>query len=55
MDNLTFGLTMTLIGMGGTFLTLALIILMTNLIKRVFPVFETHAGRENRQSEGGRE
>jgi hypothetical protein len=52
MDNLTFGLTLTLIGMGGTFLTLAIIILMTNLIKRAFPIFEAHTGRESRKSEG---
>lgn len=38
MDNLSFGVTMTIIGMGGTFLTIGIIILGTNVLKRVFPL-----------------
>jgi hypothetical protein len=38
MDNVSFGVTMTLIGMGGTFLTIGIIILGTNVLKRVFPL-----------------
>ncbi len=37
MDNWSFGLTMTIVGIGGTFLTLGLLILITNIFKRLFP------------------
>ena len=38
MDNLSFGLTMTVVGVGGTFITMVILILVTNIFKRVFPV-----------------
>lgn len=38
MDNLSFGITMTVVGIGGTFITMAILILVTNIFKRVFPV-----------------
>jgi len=38
MDNLSFGVTMTFVGMGGTLLTIGIIILCTNILKRVFPL-----------------
>ena len=38
MDKWSFGLTMTLVGVGGTFLTLWVIGLVVDLLKRVFPL-----------------
>jgi hypothetical protein len=40
MDNLTFGMTMIVIGMGGTLLALALFAILMNLLKILFPVRE---------------
>ena len=37
MDNVTFGMTVTLVGMGGTLSTLWFITLMVALLKRVLP------------------
>jgi Na+-transporting methylmalonyl-CoA/oxaloacetate decarboxylase gamma subunit len=37
MDNVTYGLTMTILGMGGTLVSLWIISLAMNLLKRVFP------------------
>jgi Na+-transporting methylmalonyl-CoA/oxaloacetate decarboxylase gamma subunit len=44
MDNLSFGLTMTVVGVGGTFLTLWILSLVVDLLKKVFPL----NGRERR-------
>ncbi|MFO7709544.1 MAG: OadG family protein [Desulfobacterales bacterium] len=44
MDNLTFGLTLMVVGMGGTLVTLALLAVIMNLLKKIFPV------REDQQS-----
>ncbi len=38
MDEWTFGITMTVVGTAGTFLTLALVILLTAALKKIFPV-----------------
>ena len=38
MDNRSFGFTMTVVGIGGTFITLGLLILLINVFKRLFPV-----------------
>jgi Na+-transporting methylmalonyl-CoA/oxaloacetate decarboxylase gamma subunit len=38
MDKWTFGLTMMIVGVGGTFLTLGILILTISLLKRIFPV-----------------
>lgn len=38
MDKWSFGLTVTLVGVGGTFLTLWMIGLVVDLLKRVFPL-----------------
>lgn len=38
MDNKTFGLTLLLVGMGGTMLTLYLLTLLIGLITRLLPV-----------------
>ena len=37
-DNLTFGLTLTIVGMGGTMLSLWLLSLLTSALKKVFPL-----------------
>jgi hypothetical protein len=40
MDNWSFGLTMMLVGVGGTFLTLWVLGLCVDLLKKVFPLQE---------------
>jgi Na+-transporting methylmalonyl-CoA/oxaloacetate decarboxylase gamma subunit len=40
MDNFTFGLTMLIVGMGGTMLTLWLLTLLIKGITQLFPVEE---------------
>ena len=37
MDNWTFGITMVIVGMGGTLLTLWILSLLMSLMKRIFP------------------
>jgi Na+-transporting methylmalonyl-CoA/oxaloacetate decarboxylase gamma subunit len=38
MDKWSFGLTMTIVGVGGTFLTLWILSLVMSLLKKVFPL-----------------
>lgn len=38
MDKMTFGLTMVVVGMGGTMLSLILMSLIMALLKRIFPL-----------------
>ena len=38
MDNLSFGMTMTIVGVGGTFLTLWILSLVVDLLKKIFPL-----------------
>lgn len=38
MDNWTFGLTLLVVGVGGTFLTLAILIWSVQLLKKLFPL-----------------
>ncbi len=40
MDNFTFGVTMLVVGMGGTLLVLTLMSLIMTLLKRLFPYKE---------------
>jgi len=40
MDNWTFGITMIVVGMGGTLLTLWILSLFMGILKRVFPYKE---------------
>ncbi len=40
MDNVTFGLTMIIVGMGGTLAALGLLALVMALLKKIFPVQE---------------
>ncbi len=37
MDSFTFGMTMTIVGMGSTLLSLWVLTLLVNLLKRLFP------------------
>lgn len=37
MDKWTFGMTMLVVGTGGTFVTLGLLIFLINLFKKIFP------------------
>jgi hypothetical protein len=38
MDKWTFGLTMMVVGIGGTFVTMAILIGAIQLLKKIFPV-----------------
>ncbi|MFH0957893.1 MAG: OadG-related small transporter subunit [Pseudomonadota bacterium] len=38
MDQWTFGLTMTLVGVTGTFITMIGLIVSMNVLKRIFPL-----------------
>ena len=38
MDNWTFGITMIVVGMGGTILTLWILSLLMSLLKKCFPL-----------------
>lgn len=40
MDTWTFGMTMLIVGMGGTLLTLILLSLIMGALKRIFPIKE---------------
>lgn len=37
MDNWTFGITMLIVGMGGTLLTLLILSLLMSVLKKAFP------------------
>jgi hypothetical protein len=43
MNNWSFGVTMTVVGMGGTFITLGIIVACMHLLKIAFPVPDPHA------------
>jgi hypothetical protein len=40
MDNWTFGITMLVVGMGGTLVALTLLALIMGLLKKIFPLKE---------------
>lgn len=44
MDKLAFGLTMMIVGIGGTFLTLGILIWSIELLKKLFPLEPAQAG-----------
>ncbi len=50
MDNgkWTFGLTMMIVGMGGTFLTLWILSLVMDLLKKVYPLARKTDNPENK-------
>jgi len=43
MDTLSFGLTLLVVGMGGTLAALALLAALMNLLKKLFPVKDEEA------------
>jgi Na+-transporting methylmalonyl-CoA/oxaloacetate decarboxylase gamma subunit len=45
MDNWTFGVTMVVVGMGGTVLTLWILSLLMSVLKKVFPYKEEEEGK----------
>jgi Na+-transporting methylmalonyl-CoA/oxaloacetate decarboxylase gamma subunit len=40
MDNLSFGLTLLVVGMGGTLVALGILALIMSLLKKIFPFKE---------------
>jgi len=48
-DKWAFGLTMMIVGMGGTFLTLWILSLVMDLLKKIFPLSgkDTGAGKKS--------
>jgi Na+-transporting methylmalonyl-CoA/oxaloacetate decarboxylase gamma subunit len=48
MDKLTFGLTMMVVGIGGTFLTLSILIWSIALLKKLFPLSAEDGSKSNR-------
>jgi Na+-transporting methylmalonyl-CoA/oxaloacetate decarboxylase gamma subunit len=47
MDKWSFGLTMMVVGIGGTFLTLAILIGTISLLKKIFPVDATSDAKKS--------
>ncbi len=47
-DKWAFGLTMMVVGMGGTFLTLWILSLVMDLLKKVFPLPHEGGGAEKK-------
>jgi len=45
MDNLTFGITMIIVGMGGTLLTLLILSLLMSALKKAFPYKKEEEGK----------
>jgi len=45
MDNWTFGITMIIVGMGGTLLTLWILSLLMSVLKKVFPYKKEEEGK----------
>jgi Na+-transporting methylmalonyl-CoA/oxaloacetate decarboxylase gamma subunit len=46
MNNWTFGITLVVVGMGGTLLTLWILSLLMTALKRVFPYQKEEAGKK---------
>ena len=49
LDNWTFGITVTVVGMGGTFLTLWILSAIMYMLKKVYPQKDTVKSRENKK------
>ena len=49
MDNLTFGLSLTVVGMGGTLLSLYVLSLFMNLLKKLFPFKKENEEKEKKK------
>ncbi|HMK34998.1 MAG TPA: OadG family protein [Desulfomonilaceae bacterium] len=52
MDDTSFGITMTVIGMGGTFITLGVIVVSIHLLKKIFPIPDEHGLGHSTRTEG---
>jgi len=52
MDKWTFGLTMMIVGIGGTFLTLGVLTVVMNLLKKAFPLRGEEADSEKKSQAG---
>jgi Na+-transporting methylmalonyl-CoA/oxaloacetate decarboxylase gamma subunit len=50
MNNLDHGLVLTLVGMGGTLVSLWLIILVVGLLKRLFPYMNSENHKEGKDA-----
>ncbi len=48
MDKWTFGLTLTIVGVGGTFLTLWILSLVMTLLKKLFPISAEDSGAKKK-------
>jgi Na+-transporting methylmalonyl-CoA/oxaloacetate decarboxylase gamma subunit len=48
IDNWSFGLTLLVVGMGGTFLTLWILGLVMDLLKKVYPLAAKGSGTEKK-------
>ena len=51
MDKWSFGLTMMIVGIGGTFLTLGVLTVVMNLLKKAFPLRDEEAGSEKKSQQ----
>jgi hypothetical protein len=47
MDNWTFGISMIVVGMGGTLLTLWILGLFMGILKKIFPYREEDEGKKD--------
>jgi Na+-transporting methylmalonyl-CoA/oxaloacetate decarboxylase gamma subunit len=45
MDKMTFGLTLLVVGVGGTFLTLTILVWSVMLLKKIFPLTAADDGK----------
>ena len=45
MDNVTFGITMLIVGMGGTLLTMWVLSILMGLLKKAFPYKKEEEGK----------
>ena len=52
MEKWTFGLTLMIVGMGGTFLTVWVLSLVMSLLKKIFPL-PADGGKPQEQSQAG--
>lgn len=52
MDKWTFGLTLMIVGMGGTFLTVWVLSLVINLLKRIYPLAGNDSKLEEKSQTG---
>jgi len=53
MENLSFGIVLTIVGMGGTMATLWIISQLVNLLKIFFPIREEGRGQNRSHEKGG--